>query len=195
MGVMSSFRVFVLASFVSAALAQSAAAIVIHNEGVNGDLSSTQGSPTLLALAFGTNTIIGSTIAGDRDFFTITVPDGTSFSQMILASFTSADDLAFVAIEEGATITSLVSAAALLGYMHPSAAFVGTDILDNIAAGAGALGFTPPLPSGTYAMWMQQTQAQLVSYQFDLILIPEPSIAVLLALGLGALAAIPRARA
>jgi hypothetical protein len=185
----SSFRSLALAWLAVAAFAPTAAAVTIWSEGVDGDLSGNRLAPTSIALGVGTNSIVGTTIAGDVDFFTVTVPSGASFGQLVLASLVSTDDLAFLAIESGPIITSTGSAANLLGWIHPSAAFLGTDILDDMALGAGALGFTPPLGPGTYAMWMQQTQPQSVSYQLDLVLVPEPSAAALLALGLGGLAA------
>ena len=173
---------------IAAALAGPAAAATLWDESVNGDLSNVRTAPTNLPLSMGSNTITGTVVAGDEDFFTVTVPAGAFFSALTLITFNSADDLAFLAIQAGPIITSMSSPAAMLGYIHMSAAFVGTDILDDMALGDGALGFTPPLPTGTYAMWAQQLQPQLVSYSFDLVVIPEPSEATLLTAGLAVLA-------
>jgi hypothetical protein len=172
----------------AAALAGPAAAATLWNESVNGDLSNVRTAPTNLALAFGSNTITGTTVAGDVDFFTVTVPASAFFSALTLITFTSADDLAFLAIQAGPIITSTTSPAAMLGYVHMNAALVGTDILDDMALGDGALGFSRPLPPGTYAMWTQQLQTQLVSYSFDLVVVPEPTEATLLTAGLLVLA-------
>jgi hypothetical protein len=195
---MSRFRTIALAGLVAAAFAHSAAAVTIWDEGVNGDLSSDPAAPTDLAVGLGTNSITGTT-AGDMDFFTITVPDGANFTQLLLTSFESTDDLAFLAIQSGPVITDLSTPDNLLGWLHASAAFVGTNILDDIALGAGALGFTVPLGPGTYTLWMQQTGAELVAYGFDLIIepaaVPEPAMAALFALGLCALAIARRRRA
>ena len=187
-----------LAFVLLAVFLPSAAAATIWNEGVDGDLSSVRTSPTKLALSTGSNLITGSTVAGDVDFFTVSVPADTWFTHLTLVSYVSADDLSFLAIQLGPIITDTTSAASLLGWIHPNAAFVGSDILDNLGASNippnPAIGFTPPLPAGTYAMWAQQLQAQVVSYSFDLIVVPEPSVAALLAFGLCGLA-IARRRA
>lgn len=172
----------------AAALAGPAAAATLWNETANGDLSNVRTSPTNLTLSMGSNTITGTTVSGDVDFFTVTVPAGAFFSALTLITFTSADDLDFLAIQAGPIITSTTSPAAMLGYVHLSAAFVGTDVLDDMALGDGALGFTPPLPAGTYAMWTQQLQTQIVSYSFDLVVVPEPTEATLLTAGLLVLA-------
>ena len=196
---MSRFRTIALAGLVAAAFAYPAGAVTVWDESVDGDLSGDQTAPTVLALGSGTNSLAGTTQVGDLDFFTITVPDGASLTQLLLTSFESTDDLAFLAIESGPFITDTGSAANLLGWMHPSAEFVGTDILDNLAAGEGALGFTAPLGPGTYTLWMQQLNPEPVGYGLDLIIepvaVPEPPMSALFALGLVALAVARRRHA
>jgi hypothetical protein len=197
---MSRFQTIVLAGFIAAAFAHSAAAVTIWDESVNGDLSGDPAAPTVLAIGLGTNSITGTADA-DQDFFTITVPDGANFTQLLLTSFESTDDLAFLAIQSGPMITDLTVPDNLLGWLHTSAAFVGSDILDDLALSdsAGAIGFTVPLGPGTYTLVMQQTNPGLVAYGFDLIIepvaVPQPPMATLLALGLCALAVARRRRA
>jgi hypothetical protein len=195
---MSRFRTVALAGLVAAVITSPAAAVTIWDEGVDGDLSGAQAAPTLLALGLGTNSISGTTLAGDLDFFSITVPAGTGLARLVLTAHESVDDLSFLAIESGPVITDLTSATNMLGWLHPSPAFVGADILDDMALGAGAIGFAAPLGPGTYALWMQQTGPEIVAYGFDLIVepaaVPEPPMFGLLALGLVALAAARRLR-
>jgi hypothetical protein len=179
---------------IAAALTGPAAAATLWNESVNGDLSNVRTAPTNLTLSMGSNVISGTTVSGDVDFFTVSVPASTFFSALTLVAWASADDLSFLALQAGPIITSTTSPAAMLGYVHLSAVFVGTDILDDIALGDGALGFSRPLPPGTYAMWTQQLQTQLVTYSFDLVVIPEPTEAILLTAGLLVLAFARRAR-
>lgn len=197
---MSRFQTIVLAGLVAATFAHPAAAVSVYDEFVSGDLSGNPAAPTVLAIGLGTNSITGTADA-DQDFFTITVPDGANFTQLLLTSFESTDDLAFFAIQSGPVITDLTTPTNLLGWLHASASFVGTDILDDLALSdtAGAIGFTVPLGPGTYTLVMQQTNPGLVAYGFDLIIepavVPEPPMAALFVLGLGALAAMRRRRA
>jgi hypothetical protein len=148
---MSRFRTIALAGLVAAAFAQSAAAVTIWDEGTDGDLSTDPAAPTSVTVAIGTNSVIGSTVGSeagpDRDVFTFTVPEGAALTQLLLTSFVSDDDLAALELQAGPVITDPASADELLGWLHPSATFVGTDILDDIGQGAGAIGFTGPLPS------------------------------------------------
>lgn len=200
---MSRFRTIALAGLVAAAFAQSAAAVTIWDEGTDGDLSTDPAAPTSVTVAIGTNSVIGSTVGSeagpDRDVFTFTVPEGAALTQLLLTSFVSDDDLAALELQAGPVITDPASADELLGWLHPSATFVGTDILDDIGQGAGAIGFTGPLPPGTYTLLMQQGDPLAVAYGFDLVIepvaVPEPPMAALFVLGLAALAVARRRRA
>lgn len=181
---------FALATTIAAlVLAQGAAAATVWDEGVNGDLSNDRSNPTALTLGLGSNTIIGSVTTGERDYFRINVAVGESFTQLFLAAY-SPTNPSFLAIQSGTQVTvdpAAPTAGPLLGWVHPDTPLVGTDILDNIGTGAGAIGFVPPLGPGDYSFWMQQTSAIVTSYTFDLILVPEPSVAALFALGLAGL--------
>jgi hypothetical protein len=172
---------------IALAVASAASAATIWDEGVNGDLSNNRLAPTVLSVSPGSNTIIGSTVQGNIDYFTFTVPVGYEFSALILSSFSSADDVAFLAIQAGSTFTEPASGTVvgnLLGYTHigtgalAGTADPGTDILDELGAGVGSIGFTPPLGAGAYTFWLQQTQPQVVGYGLDVVLTvaaPEPA--------------------
>jgi hypothetical protein len=191
------FRHLLLAPLAAATLAQGAAAATIWSEGVDGDLSSNRAAPTALAVALGTNSIIGSVTSTDRDYFRITIPSGATLEQINLAAY-GVDNLAFFAIQSGMQITvdpAAPTAAPLLGYVHTGSGLVGTDILDDMGAQSDAIGFTPPLGPGDYSLWMQQTNPVVTSYSFDLVVVPEPSAGALLGLGLAGLAIAGRHRA
>jgi hypothetical protein len=194
----SGLRSFALISWL-AFFAQSAAGATLWNESVQGDLSGDRLAPTDLgALVPGTSSILGSTITGDLDYFTFTVPAGAAFTEMRLAAY-GASNPAFIAIQMGAVFTeapATVNPANLLGYLHPGPSHVGSDVLDNMAASnlllPPAQGFSVPLGPGAYVFWVQQTSPTPSSYTWDVVVVPEPTAAALLGAGLGALALVRR---
>ena len=178
------------------ALAPAAHAAVAWNEGVSGDLSGQRTSPTFVAVATGSNQVIGNTgdigAGTDLDYFRITVPTGSVLSSIVVMPITAPDSVAFIGIEAGTQITTTNSAGPLLGWLHYGAFDANTDILPRIGHGGGSIGFTPPLPAGNYAFWIQDFDAGLSPYGFDLTIsaapVPEPASALLLLAG-GALVA------
>ncbi len=169
-----------------------AAATVIHDESVNGDLSNDRLNPTGYTLSAGTNTLIATSVSGDREYVRLSVPAGLQLSSIINVSYQGQDGTAFIGVQNGSTFTEPptgTNVANLLGYTHfgTGPGTVGTDILDNMGTGAGAQGFTPPLPSGNYTYWIQQTGTSAATYQFDFNVTPEPMSAMLFGLAGGAL--------
>ncbi len=176
-----------------------AGAIIVHDEGVNGDLSGNAAAPTALALALGTNSIIATSVRLDLEYVAVTVPAGLSLQSLVLSAYSGVDGTAFHAVQSGSVFTeppSGTNVANLLGWSHfgPNVAPLGTDYLPLLAAGPGAIGFAPPLGSGTYTFWLQQTGLNAATYQFDFNVVPSPGVGAA-ALGLGALAALRRRRA
>jgi hypothetical protein len=183
-------------------------AAVIWDESTNGDLSNVQGTPTKLALALGTNSIKGS-VAGTsdvRDWVTLTVPAGRQLKQIILAAYTSTDAQGFTGFDAAATFAGdTFDPASYTGYAHYGTGatnptiptnLIGVDILPIMAdptAAAGSKGFTTPLGPGDYAFLIQQLGAS-TAYQFDYVVVPEPSAMMLLGLGCAALVTLVRAR-
>jgi hypothetical protein len=156
-------------------LAAPAAAVVLHDEGSNGDLSNNRLAPTALLPSVGTNSIIATSKFGDREYFSLTLPAGTRLTAINLVAFSTAD-VAFIGVQSGATFTEDPSApnvANILGYTHfgPDGGAVD-DILDDMGAGPGSIGFVPPLPSGTYTFWAQQLNGP-TNYQLDFVVEPE----------------------
>ena len=75
----------------------------------------------------------------------------------------------------------------LLGGIVYGEGDVGNDILQQIGALGGAIGFSGPLASGDYTFWLNQT-GPVSTATLDLILVPEPASALLLGLGLAGIA-------
>ncbi|MEL7330658.1 MAG: pre-peptidase C-terminal domain-containing protein [Cyanobacteria bacterium J06560_2] len=135
-----------------------------YDEAVSGDISDDPNAPLALDLAEGTTRLSATTGGGDQEYVTVTVPDGFQLESINLDSF-SPNDVAFVAVQEGATFTEPLDNSAdvseLLGYTLFGPSAVGTDILDNIGNGSnganfGGQGFEGPLSAGTYTFALQQ---------------------------------------
>jgi hypothetical protein len=188
---------FVIMALVAMAISGShtSRASIIWDESVNGDLSGDRLNPNHFILAQGTSTVIATSNTGDREYVNFTVPAGLTFSALNHITWQSVDEIGFMAIQTGTTFTEPptgTNVANLLGYSHfgPGAGTVGLDMLPFLATGPGAMGFTPPLPSGDYTFWIQQTGANLATYTLDFVVTPEPSSAALV--GLLALAGVRR---
>lgn len=171
-----------------------------YDEGMDGDISGNQLAPTSIGLDPGSNTITATSVSGDREYFTVSVPAGFQLSALMVVSYTSVDPVAFIGVQNGTTFTEPPTGtdpANLLGYAHFGTGHVGTDILDDIGAGVGSQTFTPPLGAGNYTFWAQQTGTNASTYTLDLQLTPVPvgapalsaGATLLLAMGLGLLLA------
>jgi hypothetical protein len=148
-----------------------------YDEGTDGDLSGDRLNPTRLKLTPGSNVLTATSVAGDLEYVTVTVPAGFQLDALMLVAYTSANVQSFVALQSGSTFTEPptgTNVSNLLGYTHfgTGPGQVGTDILDDIAGGAGAIGFTPPLSSGTYTLWLQEIGATPAAYTLNLIVSP-----------------------
>ncbi|MDX2118215.1 MAG: hypothetical protein SFY96_08555 [Planctomycetota bacterium] len=167
----------VLASFV----APLAHAGTLYSEAATGDLSGNNFAPTKLGtLTLGSNVLSGVTGGGDRDYFTITVGAGQTLSAITLVTYQSNDGRSFLGVMSGATFSESPAApnvANMLGYTHfgfATAASQGTNILDDLATGAGAIGFPATLGPGTYSFWLQQLGAT-TTYGLDFVVVPSPA--------------------
>jgi hypothetical protein len=177
-----------------------AEASTLWDESVSGDLSSVQASPNAFTLSSGTNAVIGTLGGTDhQDWITLTVPAGMQLSAVVLGAYVSTDQQGFTGVQSGTNfVGSVNNPASYLGYAHfgTGAAngalaptnLVGVDILPimgNTSLAAGSQGFTPPLNSGSYAFLIQQTGSAATSYEFDYVVVPEPTTLALVALGCG----------
>jgi len=163
-------------------LLAAAAQAVNWNESINGDLSNNPNAPTALGVfGIGTHSIIASDAFAAQDNFTFSLAPGTSLSSIFHVAYASADATAFIGLASGTTINQGSAPGSLLGYTHFGFATLGTEIIDNIATGPGAVGFTPPLGAGNYAVWMQQAGAS-ATWNLRFTVVPEPSTWSLLGL-------------
>ncbi len=171
------------------------------DESVNGDLSGDGLSPTFVNLLAGDTTVRGVTGRAefgspvDRDYFTVVVPAGFELSALIVLPGTvPLVNVGFIAVMNGNTFTvppDTQSAAGLLGFALYSENDIGNDILPAMAIPAlGSSGFTPPLPAGNYAFWVQETGVGVAPYGFSFAVtaVPEPATALSMLAGLALLA-------
>ncbi len=177
-------------------LAPIGSAGIIHDETVNGDLSSDQNSPTNLGTLFaGSHNVKGtSTGTTDRDFWTITIPANHLLTSIIIDGLTSTDNQGFFAIRNGTSFPSLTDATQLFGRTLIGGAAgrnPGDDILDNLSQNnspSPGLGtpsnFTPPLGQGTYSFWIQENAGSII-YDLRFNVVPEPSSLLLASSVLG----------
>lgn len=189
-------RITITATAVAALLLGAAGptrAAVAWNEATAGDLSNDGLAPTLVAMAIGSNQLLGTTgnpgSGIDRDYFRFTVPDGATLASLVMLSGTNVSGgSSFIAIQSGAQLTVAPSGAgaqALLGYTHYGTDLIGQDLLPAMAIQPAG-----PLPAGTYSVWVQEL-GSVVDYGFDfnLVAVPEPATAALWLCGLAGLAA------
>ncbi len=178
------------------------------NESVSGDLSGNQLSPSTFTLSAGTNAFIGNlrvTSAGDnQDWIALTIPGGFQLSGDVLAAYSSTDQQGFTGVAAGTNFPGNVNLpGSYLGYSHYGTGaqngalsptnLVGVNILplmgNTNTISAGAIGFTAPLPAGTYTFLIQQTGSAQTSYEFDYVVtpVPEPSTIAMLGFGTAAI--------
>jgi hypothetical protein len=182
------------------AFASPAGAATLYTEAVQGDFSNAGATPTSLSFEPGTNQIFGTTgrslLTGvDRDYFTFVVPIGYQWSAIqLLPGTVSGGSLSFIGVQEGPQVTvpwNAADATGLLGWTHYSPAEIGTDLLPVMGTmGFGSTGFTPPLPAGTYSIWVQDNGMGTFAWGFDVQItpasVPEPGTGALVLAALAA---------
>ena len=168
-----------IALLVVCALSSMAAVAGGYSENKSGDLSGDRKMPTAISLDVGSNKISGkfgarSTGTGtevDLDYFKIKIAPGQELSAIVLGTATDVGaSVSFISLQAGKIMTvppDTQTPAKLLGWSHFSTSDEGTDILPDIGAGLGAIGFTPPLGAGTYTFWVQETAVCSCDYQFN----------------------------
>jgi hypothetical protein len=177
------------------------------NEAINGDFSNNGLTPSFVSLALGSNEVRGttgrdaSTLLVDRDYFTITIPEGYFLESMIVMDGTTDIGFgSFIGLMAGNTFPidpNTFTAEGMLGWTLYDSGNVGGDLLLFMAGPAnGSSGFTPPLPAGNYSFWVQETGVGVANYvfQMNVTAVPEPATALSLLGGLALLGAALRRR-
>jgi hypothetical protein len=181
-------RMFLAFAGLGVAAATAGAQPVIWDELSQGDLSNDRFHPTALAPPPGVSQLVGAMdgeVNGivDRDYFSITIPQGYVLSQLILEQYFSNDPVAFIGIQPGPIFPddpATVMPGDLLGWLHFGDGYVGMDLLPLM--GANGQGFAPPLTGSVYTFWAQQT-GEPTTYVLDFVVtVPAPSVVLPFAL-------------
>lgn len=136
--------------------------LLSYDEAVDGDISNDPENPSELLLSPGTTTLSASTGNEDIEYLTVVIPDSFQLDSLVLESISPERNVAFVAVQEGDTFTEPLNRETteidnLLGYnLFGEPRQIGTDILDDIGDGFGAIGFEGALPSGEYTFVLRQ---------------------------------------
>jgi hypothetical protein len=150
----------------------------VHDESVDGDLSSNPAAPTALALALGGNTVTGTTSnlpanPGERDYITFTIGPGQKLVDLNLLAY-SPNNLSFAAFNAGNTsfIPSGATDPFFLAGIHVSALSVGSDLMPEFVSSAVTTNslLVAELGPGTYCFMIQQTNAVIQSYSLEFVL-------------------------
>jgi hypothetical protein len=173
-----------------------------YSENVDGDLSNNRLAPSVLVASFGSNVLRGtigaSPVPGtpDLDYVTITIPVGMQLTQLNLLRANVGGAVSFIGVQQGPQITvphTTSDASPLLGWHHFAGSEEGTDILQSIGAGPGAIGFAGPLGPGQYTFWiMELNTAAAREYGFEFVVVPSPASTLLATMSV--LLAAPRHR-
>ena len=188
------YRTYLTALSCSCVFLSSAAADLMWDEAIDGDLSEDYLNPTQLEIKGVNNHVVFTTIDltgdPDREYFTFTIAEGYELSAVILDMFDTTPEfnLGFIGIASGSQFSTPPSApdpGAMLGYALVGTTDVGTDILPFMAEGPGSQGFDGPLGAGTYSIWAQETSIAVDDWDLNFIVTEVPAPGVLALMGLG----------
>ena len=168
-------------------LCANAQAGIVADEAQLGDFSNDGLAPTHFSLAAGTNVVAGTFGASalpdvhDLDYVSFTVPAGHVMSRFVLIDAYVGGAFSFVGMQAGPALTvppdNWSIETPLLGWAHFGSSSIERDLLPEMAVSPGSVGFTTPLPSGTYSLWiMELDTSESYRYRFgiEVVAIPGP---------------------
>lgn len=165
-----------LAFLFALALASPATGAVVHDESVDGDLSSDPAAPTAVVFAAGANSILGSmgNVGGvDRDYVTFTIAPNQVLTGLYLVALTP-DDIAFAALNAGTTsyIPGGPTIGNFLAGLHLAPEYVGNDLMPLFQTESVTTNSlpAPSLGPGSYCFVIQQTGPISQSYALDFVI-------------------------
>lgn len=189
-----------LCALLTASLMSGAQAATAWDESVSGDLANLGSTPNALSFSLGSNVVRGTTgrsPAGivDRDYFTFTLAPGWQLDTLTVlpgSTFLGGAAASFIAMQTGPVMTvdpESGSADGLLGWWLYNENDINNDILQLMGGSPGAVGYSGPLPAGTYTVWVQETGTGVAAYGFDFSVsqVPEPTSALMLLAGVAGL--------
>jgi len=163
------------------------------DEAIAGDASNDRFNPTQIELFGGDNIVRGSfgisavPDVHDIDYLSFTVGEGFELTSLRVRDASVGGAFAFVAMQAGPTITIPADWTSietpLLGWAHFGSASVGSDLLAEMSVSPGSVGFSGPLPAGTYTLWiMELNSSEQYFYDFAVGIAAVPAPCPLLAL-------------
>ena len=181
-----------------ASVAGFAAADVVWDEAVDGELSDDYLAPTQLDFTQGLNTVIFTTDreGDDRDIFTFEVGDGLQLTGIILDLFdtngSDPNNLGFIALSTGdvlGTNPDTPDPSGLLGYALVFESDSGSDVFELMSNGGGAQGYDGPLGPDDYTFWAQETSPTSDDWSVTFVVSAVPSPSAFALMGVAGLAA------
>jgi len=137
----------------------------IWNENINGPLSNSAGSPTVVTLNNGNGLVIAS-VAGNSDYFTFTVGNNQILNKIFLRSYSSSDNVAWLGIQSGSAWTAGNNSGLMLAQQH----FGPENINQEILVGASSYN------SGNYTVRVQQLGSNTnYTLEFQVLVAPTPT--------------------
>ena len=190
---------FITVALCFTAITGSAAADLMWDESIDGDLSDDYLNPTQLFLDGVNNHVVFTTVgagsnggSNDLEYFTFTIAEGYELVSLVLDAFETepVSNLGFIGVAAGAVFPTPPDSpdpTTLLGYALPGVEDVGNDILQAIGAGPGSEQFTGPLGAGTYTFWAQETGPSTDNWDLNFVVTEVPAPGAVALLGISGL--------